>query len=110
MINRLKEFVSEPEGERPPVNEFYEVIAGIESFYVVREIAERLFAELASESPPRWVRFMDVHGSRICVKGRLIECVRESTDAQRAAERAFHRERRRERKADRTWDDDESWF
>ena len=109
MINRLEKLVGEPEGERPPARAFYEVIARYDSYYVAREIAERLSVELASDSPPRWVRFMDVHGSRICLRGRLIECVRESTEAQRKAERAFHRERRRERKADRRWDDDEDW-
>ena len=83
------------------------MIARYEAYYVVRETAERLFVDLASDNPPRWISFTDVHGSRICPRGRLIECVRESTEAQRAAERAFHRERRRERKADRRWDEDD---
>ena len=109
MINRIEKLLGEPEDERPPASAFYEVVARYEAYYVTRETAERLFVDLASDGPPRWIRFMDIHGSRICLRGRLIECVRESTEAQRAADRAFHRERRRERKADRRWDEDDDW-
>ncbi len=110
MINRLKDLLGEPEEERPPASEFFVVAAKYEVFYVSRETAERLLAELAAgEDPPRWVCFTDIYGSRISLRGGLIEYVRECTEAQRAAEREFHRARRRERKADRSWDDDD-WF
>lgn len=109
MTNRLEKLVGEPQDDRPTAGAFYEVIAGYETFYVARETAEGLFVDLASDGPARWIRFTDIHGSRICLRGRLVECVRESTEAQRAADRAFHRERRRERKADRRWDEDDDW-
>ena len=109
MSKRLRELSGEPEDERPPASEFFEVVARCEVFYVARKTAERLFVELASDRRPRWVRFTDIHGSCVCVRGGLIEYVRESGEAQRAAERAFRRERRREWKADRSWDDDD-WF
>ncbi len=109
MINRIKELLGEPEEERPPASEFFVVAAKYELFYVSRETAERLLAELADGRPPRWLRFTDVYGSKVTLRGPLIEYVRECTEAQRTAEREFHRARHRERKADRTWDDEE-WF
>ncbi|MGH7567132.1 MAG: hypothetical protein ACREK2_09905 [Gemmatimonadota bacterium] len=109
MINRIKELRGEPEEERPPASEFFVVAAKMELFHVSRETAERLLAKLADGKPPRWLRFTDVHGSRVTLRGVLIEYVRECTESQRTAEREFDRARRRERKIDRTWDDDD-WY
>lgn len=109
MTNRIREQFGEPERERPPASDYFVVAARYEEFYVPRQTAERLLDELAAERPPRWLRFTDVQGARVAMRSRLVEHVRECTEAQRAAARAFRRARRREAKADRTWDDDEFW-
>lgn len=109
MINRVKELFGDSEEPRPPPGEFFVVAAEMELFYVPRETAERLLAELADGKPPRWLRFTDVHGSQVTLRGVLIEYVRECTESQRTAEREFHRSRHRERKIDRTWDEDD-WY
>jgi hypothetical protein len=106
MINRLKDRFDEPE-ESEPEQDFHVVACVFEEFYVTREEAERILRELDARTPPRWIRFTDVNGSRISVRSVRIDHVQEWTATQRASDRAFRRARRREEKADRRlWDDD----
>lgn len=109
MINRLKELFGDPEQERPPASNYYVVDGGFEEFYVTRQTAMRLIRRLDAPARPRWIRFRDVWGSRVSLRGDRVGCVRECTEAQRASEREFHRARRRESKADRRWEEDEWW-
>ncbi|HEX7051947.1 MAG TPA: hypothetical protein VF188_17195 [Longimicrobiales bacterium] len=107
MINRLKEYFDEPE-EQPPEDDYYVVACAWDDFYVTCDVAERILRELQAPSLPRWIRFTDVNGSRVCLRTRLIEYVRECTAAQRASARRFGRARELEDKADRrSWEDDE---
>lgn len=107
MINRLKDYIEEPE-EPTPEGDFFVVAVKYEDFFVTRETAERILRDLDARAPPRWLRFTDVNGSRVCIRGDLIDYVRECTAAQRTAERAFRRARRLEEKADRRpWEDDD---
>jgi hypothetical protein len=107
MINRLKDCFEESD-ERLPEDDYFEVGYEFEYYYVTAAVAERILRQLQSRVRPRWLRFTDVNGSRVCVRTRLIEYVRECTVAQRARERAFRRARRLEEKADRRpWEDDD---
>jgi hypothetical protein len=107
MVNRLKEYF-DPSDERPPDDDYYVVRQRYGEFYVTRDVAERILADLASSEPPAWIRFIDVYGSSVCVRSCMIHSVWECTVAQRALERQFHRARRLEEKADRRpWEDDD---
>jgi hypothetical protein len=77
-------------------------------FFVTRTSAGRILRDLDASPMPRWVRFVDLHGSRVCLRSELIQFVFESTAAQRSSERHFERALDREEKADRrTWEDDD---
>lgn len=107
MFNRLKGYF-EPFEDQAPANDFYVVVYGWSVFYVTREVADRILRDLDARSPPRWIRFTDLSGSRVSVRSARISFVFESTFAQRAAERAFDRARRLEEKADRRpWEDED---
>jgi hypothetical protein len=107
MVNRLKDHFDASD-ERPPDDDYYVVSQRFEDFYVTREVAERIMAELQASEPPAWIRFTDVYGSSVCVRSCWIDNVRECTVAQRASERQFLRARRLEEKADRRpWEDDD---
>ena len=106
MTNRLKENFDQPD-ERVPVDDYYVIVCGYQRFSVTRETADRILRDLDATTLPRWVRFIDVHGSRFCLRSRLIHFVFESTADQRASEREFERARDLEEKADkRPWEDD----
>jgi hypothetical protein len=107
MINRLKDRFDHSD-DRPPKKDYFVVVYDCAFFYVAREVAERILQELQADVPPRWLRFIDINGSSVCVRTRLIEYVQEYTQAQRAAQREFRRARRQEDKADRRpWEDDD---
>jgi hypothetical protein len=107
MTNRLKDYFDQPD-ERPPEEDYFVVAHDCAFFYVTREVAERILVDLQADVPPRWLRFTDVSGSSVCVRTRLIDYVRECTQAQRAAQREFRRARRLEEKADRRpWEEDD---
>ena len=110
MINRVKQFMQQPEEERPPADDYFEVHCDIETFYVTRTEAARISSLLARRWLPRWIRFTDIYGAQIQLLARTISSVRESTVAKRQRERDFSRARRREVKEDRHWDVDDDWF
>jgi hypothetical protein len=108
MLNRLRPYLGEPDERRPP-DDYYEIGAKWATFYVSREVAERVVRLLRRRWPPRWIGFTDLYGSEVRVRSRLIEYVRESARTQRAAARDFHRARREEERADRPPWEDELW-
>jgi hypothetical protein len=106
MTNRLKDIFDQPE-KRVPDDDFYVVVSLNERFFVTRATADRILRDLDAPIMPRWVRFVDLHGSKVCVRTRLIKSVFESTVGQRASERQFEKARDREEEADkRSWEDD----
>jgi hypothetical protein len=109
MINRLKELLEEPDEPRPP-DDYYEIEARFETFYVSRAEGERVLRLLRRIWVPRWITFTALSSAQVRIRSRLIESVQECRAAQRVAARAFHRARRQEEKAERRpWEDDDWW-
>lgn len=107
MINRLKDFLGEPE-ESKPEEDYWEIETTAGWFYVSRETARALVVRLERLRRPRWSTLRDLFGSEIWVRSDDVIRVSECTNGQRTAGRAFRRERRREEKSDRRpWEDDD---
>jgi len=102
-MQRMEE-QSEEEPVRPRAADHFVVVADDCAWFVSTEMARFIEACLEADPPPRWVKFVDLTGSRVRVRARLIDAIHQSTADQRAAERAFHRALERERKADRSYD------
>lgn len=108
MLNRLKPYLNEP--DEASAGDYYVVLANLDTYYVSREVADRVARLLQRRWPPRWIRFTDLAGSDVRVRSRLIQSVQECTTSQRAAARELRRARYREERADRRpWEDDEWW-
>lgn len=97
----------EPREERPDSGDYFVVASEWGTWYVTPETAERIGRVLDGRRRPRWLRFVDVSGSRVWVRLRRVESVYESTGLVREREREFHYLRRKEDRRDRRWDDDE---
>jgi hypothetical protein len=95
--------------EDPRPGDYYTVESRVDTYYVSAETAVRVGAVLERKWRPRWTRFVDLYGRRVWLRTDLIECIAESTEAQREKNRAFQYAQHREQKADRRWDDDENW-
>ena len=105
-MKMLKQKQETPE-ERPGPGDYYLVVAQYSTWYVSPETAARVGAALDRRSRPRFVKFVDLAGSRAWVRTDAIECVSESTEHQRTSDRQFHYLRRKEERSDRRWDDEE---
>lgn len=107
MINRMRGFYEGPE-EQQPREDYHVVSSNCEYFFVTRAVAEGIVLELDVATPPKWIRFTNLHGSHITLRSEQIEYVQEWTAVQRRAARAFRRARDREKKADeRSWEDED---
>ena len=105
MINRIKEFLEEPE-EEPPTGDYWVVSGGFGWFYVTEQTAERLLRKL-NRPWTRWITFSDLAGSKVRIPTREIDSVYESTAEQRAVKRTFQRARREEDKEGRLpWEEE----
>ena len=104
-MKTLKRKEETPE-ERPGPGDYYMVVAEYSTWYVSPETAARLGRALDRPWRPRWVKFVDLSGSRAWVRTESIEYISESTERQRTHERQFHYLRRKEDRANRRWDDD----
>jgi hypothetical protein len=89
-----------------PALDHFIVSARSASFFVSTEMAMHIEACLDARKPSKWIRFVDVNGSRIRLRRREIEYLLQSTMEQRAADRAYGRAMRQECKADRNWEDE----
>jgi hypothetical protein len=105
MANRLKDILHRPD-ERVP-DDYYVVHTHYERFFVTRTAADRILRDLDAPVLPRWIRFVDLHGSRISLRSKWILYVCESTADQRTNWRKFDRARDLEEKADRLPGDDD---
>ena len=95
------------EASRPDAGDYFIVTGENCSWLVSTAMARHIEAMLDAESPARWVRFVDLSGSRILLRARQIDCICQCTAEQRARERDFARRLRREAKSDRSWGEDE---
>jgi hypothetical protein len=102
-MQRMEE-QSEEGANRTRAPDHFVVVADDCAWFVSTEMARFIEGCLEAEPPPRWVKFVDLTGSRVRVRARLIDAIHQSTAGQRAAERAFHRALERERKADRSYE------
>lgn len=106
-MNRLKEYLEEPE-ESVPYGDFWVIYGEAGIFYVTAQVAGEVARRLERWWTPRWITFVDVAGAPVRLRGREIQAIYESTQLQRSRERSFHRARRLEEKADRRpWEDDD---
>lgn len=105
-MNKLKQKQETPE-ERPGPGDYYMVVAQYSSWYVSPEMAARIGRALDRRWRPRFVKFVDLAGSRAWVRTDAIECVSESSERQRTEDRQFQYLRRKEERTDRRWDEDE---
>ena len=105
-MNNLREN-SEPEVVRPTAGDYFIVSAEGSTWYVSTEMARFIETALDSWPRPRWVKFIDLVGSRVRLRTAQIDVVCQSTVEQRALDREINRALNRERKADRSWGEDE---
>jgi hypothetical protein len=93
--------------EGPDSGDYFVVSTADGWYYVDYATAARLSRQLDRRWTPAWVKFVDLSGSRVWLRSRIVESIRESTGRFRAADREFHYRRRKEDRDDRRWDDDE---
>ena len=105
-MQKLKQKEETPE-QRPGPGDYYMVVAQFSTWYVSPETAARMGRALDRRWRPRWMKFVDLTGSRAWVRTDSIECISESTEAQRTQDRQFNYLRRKEERTDRRWDDEE---
>jgi len=75
--------------ERVPVpSDWFAVVARFRHWKVSREMAVHIERALVAEPMPRWVVFVDIHGSRVRLRTALIEHVTQSTAETRRLSRA----------------------
>ena len=105
-MNRLKQYLEDEEPLMPEGD--YWVVETRSEYWVVSADAARAVERAVTRLwRPRWIGFVDLTGGHRRVRTDLVECVFESTTAQRAYRRAFDRARRLEDKADRRpWEED----
>jgi len=104
--NKLREKQETPD-EGPRFGDYYVVVSEWGTWYVAPETAARIGRTLERRWRPRWMKFVDLSGSRVWVRTANVESITESTETQRSRDREFHFLRRKEENADRRWDDDE---
>lgn len=80
----------EMERGKPGVGDFYIVVSQTGTWYVSPETAARVGAQLDRRFRPRWIKFVDVYGSRVWQRTANVEAVFESTERIRARSREFH--------------------
>lgn len=97
----------EPEAVKPDAGDYFIVSGENSTWYVSTEMARFLDTMLDAEPRVRWIKFVDLSGSRVRLTVRQIEYICQSTVDQRALDREFSRTLTRERKRDRSWGEDE---
>src|SRR6266545_5557348 len=105
-MNSLREG-SGPEAVEPDAGDYFIVSGECGTWYVSTEIARFIESILDARPRARWVKFVDLAGSRVRLRSRQIDYICQSSAEQRASHRAHSRALSRERKADRTWEEDE---
>jgi hypothetical protein len=98
----------ERESEEPRPGDYYVIVSQYETWYVSPETAARVGRVLDRRwARPRWVKFVDLSGSRVWLRADHVESVVESTERTRARDRELQYRRRKEERDDRRWDDED---
>lgn len=98
-----KTLEGEEEHSRIGTIDHFVVSAKSASFFVSTEMAAHIEACLDARKPSKWIRFVDICGSRVRIHRREIEYLFQSTAEQRAAYRKYDRAMKAERRTDRDW-------
>ncbi|MBB4637383.1 hypothetical protein [Longimicrobium terrae] len=94
--------------QRPGPGDYFVVQSEYSTWYVTAATAEAVGRALDRRwLRPRWLRFVDLNGSRAWLRADRVEAVFESTELQRTRDRELGYLRRKEERADRRWDDEE---
>jgi hypothetical protein len=105
------ETMTTPPGQRPEQPrelDFYVILSELGIWYVSSEAAVRVGAMLdRGWRCPRWVKFVDVSGSRVWLRASSIESIYECNTLTRSRAREFNYQRRQESREQRHWEDDE---
>ncbi len=105
-MKRLRE-EEQDEPAKQVAGDYFVVSARSCSWVVSTEMARFIEACLDKRLGIKWLKFVDLHGSRVRLASRYVEYIHQSTTEARAADRRFQRELRQEQKQDRNWDEDE---
>jgi hypothetical protein len=105
-MNSLKDG-SEPEAVKPHAGDYFIVSGENSTWYVSTRMARFIETVLDAEPEVRWVKFVDLSGSRVRLRTRQIDYICQCTADQRHLDREFSRALTRERKSDRSWGEDE---
>jgi hypothetical protein len=105
-MKHLKKKEETPD-KRPGPGDYYELNSRWGTWYVSPETAARVGRALEKRKPKKWLKFVDLNGSRAWVRSDRIESIAESTELQRTSERDFQYLRRKEERTARRWDDEE---
>jgi hypothetical protein len=89
------------------LGDYFVVVTKQWNWQVSTVMAKHLEACLDADPRSKWVKFVDLTGSRIRVRADTIVTIAQSTAEQRAADRALSRLARQEQKADRNWEENE---
>jgi hypothetical protein len=77
-----------PRGVRAP-GDFYEIRGEFRTWYISTETAVRISRALERRWRPRWIKFVDLHGARVWVRGDSVFHLAESTGLKRMQEHDF---------------------
>jgi hypothetical protein len=69
--------------------DFYEIRAEFLTWYISVETAVRIGRQLDRRWRPRWIKFVDLHGSRVWVRADTVFHLAESTGLQRQRDGDF---------------------
>jgi hypothetical protein len=106
MNKKLRQRAETPD-KRPGPGDYYELSSRWGTWYVSPETAARIGRALDRGRPKKWLKFVDLNGSRAWVRANRVESIVESTELQRTSERDFQYLRRKEDRAARRWDDED---
>ena len=76
------------------------------SWVVSTAMVRAIESALDAWPAPRWIRFVDLSGSRVRVRASTLHYIVQSTPDQRAFDRRMCRALREERKGEEGWEDD----
>ena len=103
MSTSVKEEGAETPSE-PGSTDYFVVVGEFCTWYVSTEMI-RFIEECLDSGASKWIKFVDLSGSRVRIRTRQIEYIAQCTADQRAMQRDFFRALRREDDANRNWDE-----
>src|SRR5258707_10757175 len=101
-MNSLRE-ESGPEAVEPSAGDFFIVSGDCSTWLVSTEMARFVESILDARPRPRWVKFVDLAGSRVRLRTRQIEYICQCSAEQRASRREVSPAPTRPSRGDPTW-------